>query len=91
LKRIKFKKTGNDGMVRAKVELMPTIRRLRDKNIFDLELPEGVTVKTMLRNIGLKDEEMEHLRIFINKKLASLNEKIRDGDEVWVGLIVGGG
>ncbi|KUO42980.1 MAG: hypothetical protein APU95_02515 [Hadesarchaea archaeon YNP_N21] len=78
-------------MVRAKVELMPTIRRLRDKNIFDLELPEGVTVKTMLRNIGLKDEEMEHLRIFINKKLASLNEKIRDGDEVWVGLIVGGG
>jgi molybdopterin converting factor small subunit len=91
LKRIKFKKTGNDGMVRAKVELMPTIRRLRDKNIFDLELPEGVTVKTMLRNIGLKDEEMEHLRIFINKKLVSLNEKIRDGDEVWVGLIVGGG
>jgi molybdopterin converting factor small subunit len=78
-------------MVRAKVELMPTIRRLRDKNIFDLELPEGVTVKTMLRNIGLKDEEMEHLRIFINKKLVSLNEKIRDGDEVWVGLIVGGG
>ena len=78
-------------MVRAKVELMPTIRRLRDKNIFDLELPDGVTVKTMLRNIGLKDEEMEHLRIFINKKLVSLNEKIRDGDEVWVGLIVGGG
>lgn len=70
---------------------MPTIRRLRDKNIFDLELPEGTTIRTMLRNIGLKDEEMDHLRIFVNKKLVSLNEKVKDGDEIWVGLIVGGG
>jgi len=70
---------------------MPVLRRTRDKPIFDLELADDATVKTMLAELGFKDDEMNHLWIFVNNKLERLEKNLRDGDDVWVGIVVGGG
>lgn len=77
--------------IRVKVELMPGIRRVQKKNIFDVELPKDSTLKTMLIKTGFKEDEIEHLRVFVNEKLTSLNKVLKDGDSIWVGIIIGGG
>jgi len=45
----------------------------------------------MLAELGFKDDEMNHLWIFVNNKLERLEKNLRDGDDVWVGIVVGGG
>lgn len=77
--------------IRVKVELMPHLRRSRKETTFGLELPEDTTVETMLAKLGFKEEEMQHLRIFANNKAAPLDKMLKDGDDIWVGVVVGGG
>lgn len=77
--------------IRVKVELMPTLRRLREGRSFGLELPDNTTVGTMLAELGFKEDEIEHLRIFVNNKWARLDKLLKEGDDIWVGVVVGGG
>lgn len=77
--------------IRVKIELMPVLKRLREERKFELELPDDATVRTMLANVGFKENELEHLRIFINNNLARLDKVLKDGDDIWVGIVVGGG
>jgi len=70
---------------------MPGLRRVRKENVFDLELPPGTTLKSMLMEAGFKAEEIEHLRVFVNEKLVPLNKTLKDGDSIWVGIVMGGG
>lgn len=77
--------------IRVKIELMPVLKRLREERNFELELPDNATVRTMLTNVGFKENELEHLRIFVNNKWAHLDKVLKDGDDIWVGIIVGGG
>ncbi|MFQ6129793.1 MAG: MoaD/ThiS family protein [Candidatus Hadarchaeaceae archaeon] len=77
--------------IRVKIELMPVLKRLRKERNFELELSDDATVKTMLENVGFKENELEHLRIFVNNKLAHLDKVLKDGDDIWVGVVVGGG
>ena len=75
----------------VKVELMPNLRRLREDTKFNLELSDGTMVKAMLAELGFKEDEIEHLRIFVNNKFARLDNVLKDGDAIWVGVVVGGG
>ena len=77
--------------IRVKIELMPVLKRLREERKFELELPDDATVRTMLANVGFKENELEHLRIFVNNNLARLDKVLKDGDDIWVGIVVGGG
>jgi len=77
--------------IHVKIELMPVLKRLREERNFEQELSDDATVRTMLANIGFKENELEHLRIFINNKLAHLDKVLKDGDDIWVGIVVGGG
>lgn len=77
--------------IRVKVDLMPHLKRLRKETNFDLELPENTTVETTLARLGFKKDEIEHLRIFVNNKWARPDKMLKDGDEIWVGVVVGGG
>lgn len=77
--------------IRVKVELMPTLRRLREEKNFDLKLPDDATVGAALEKLGFKEDEMEHLRVFVNNKWARLDRTLKDGDDMWVGVVVGGG
>lgn len=77
--------------IRVKVELMPGIRRVRKGNVFNLEIPANSTLKSMLIKTGFKEDEIEHLRIFVNGKLVPLNKALKDGDNIWVGIVIGGG
>jgi len=77
--------------IRVKVELIPTLRRLRKETKFNLELPDGTTVGAMLGELEFKEDEIEHLRIFVNNKSERLTKVLKDGDEIWVGIFVGGG
>ena len=77
--------------IRVKVELMPVLRRLREEKNFELELPDDVTVGAALAKLGFKKDEMEHLRIFVNNKGARFDKALKDGDDIWIGVVVGGG
>ena len=77
--------------IRVKVELIPTLRRSRKETKFDLELPDGTTVGAMLGELEFKEDEIEHLRIFVNNKSERLTKVLKDDDEIWVGIFVGGG
>lgn len=77
--------------IHLRVELMPGLRRVGDKSFLDLKLPDAATVKTMLAKLDFKDDEMTHLRIFVNNKLERLEKNLNDGDNVWVGFVIGGG
>jgi sulfur carrier protein ThiS len=78
-------------MIRVKVEIMPGLRRAQKENTFDQDLPEGSTVKDLLTKIGFRGDEAEYLRVFVNEKLATLSKVLKEGDSIWVGLIIGGG
>lgn len=77
--------------IRVKIELMYVLKRLREERNFELELPDDATVRTMLANVGFKENELEHLRIFVNNKWARLDKVLKDSDDIWVGVVVGGG
>ena len=77
--------------IRVKVELMPGLRPIRKEKVFDLQLPEKTTLKSTLTKIGFKEEEVEHLRVFVNEKITDLNKVLKDGDSIWIGIILGGG
>ena len=77
--------------IRVKVELIPTLRRSRKETKFDLELPDGTTVGAMLGELEFKEDEIEHLRIFVNNKSERLTKVLKGDDEIWVGIFVGGG
>jgi len=77
--------------IRVKIELMHVLKRLREERNFELELPDDATVRTMLANVGFKKNELEHLRIFVNNKWARLDKVLKDSDDIWVGIVVGGG
>jgi len=77
--------------IRVKIELMPVLKRLRKERKFELELPDDATVRTMLENVGFKKDELAHLRIFVNNKSAHLDKVLKDRDDIWVGVVVGGG
>jgi len=47
--------------IRVKIELMYVLKRLREERNFELELPDDATVRTMLANVGFKENELEHL------------------------------
>ena len=70
---------------------MPGVRRIQKESVSDLELPCDTTLKTAVIKLGFKDDEIEHLRIFVNNKLASIHKVLKDGDYIWVGIIMGGG
>ena len=70
---------------------MSGLRPVQKNNVFDLELPDDSTLKSMLIKTGFKEDEIEHLRVFVNEKFVSFNKVLKDGDDIWVGIILGGG
>ncbi|MEW6222272.1 MAG: MoaD/ThiS family protein [Candidatus Hadarchaeota archaeon] len=76
--------------MKVKVELMPGLRQQRKEKL-ELELPEGTTVRAMLLRLDFKEGEMEPLRVFVNGELVGLNKALKDGDDIWVGMVIGGG
>ncbi len=83
--------TGPRMTIQVKVELMPAVRRVREEKNFELKLPDGAIVRAMLAELGFREDEVEHLRIFVNNKWSPLDKTLKDGDEIWVGIIIGGG
>ena len=77
--------------IRVKVELMPGLGRVRKENVFNLELPANSTLKSMLIKTGFNEDEIEHLRVFVNEKIVPLQKTLKEGDNIWVGIVLGGG
>ncbi len=77
--------------MKVNIELMPGLGRARKENKFSVELPANATLKAALVKAGFKDDEVEHLRVFVNEKIVSLDKSLKDGDQVWVGIVLGGG
>ena len=77
--------------IRVKVELMTGLRRAQKEKIFEVELPNDSTVKDLLTKLGFKEDEAEYLRVFVNEKLVTLSKVLKGGEDIWVGIIIGGG
>jgi molybdopterin converting factor small subunit len=77
--------------MRVKVELLPGLRPIRGEKRFEIELNDGATVKELLLSIGFRENEIEHLRVWVGKDMASLHTVLKDSDEVTMGVPLGGG
>ncbi|MGC8817302.1 MAG: MoaD/ThiS family protein [Candidatus Hadarchaeum sp.] len=77
--------------IRVKVELMPGLKPVRKENVFEMELPSDITLRETLLEIGFRENEIEHLRAFVNEELAPLDKTLKDGDSIWIGVVIGGG
>ena len=60
-----------------------------DEWTYERRLEEGSTVDELLRMIGIPDGEPR--LIWVNKQLSEENSVLKDGDEIVIGLPVGGG
>ncbi|MGQ9787857.1 MAG: FAD binding domain-containing protein [Candidatus Hadarchaeaceae archaeon] len=69
---------------------MPGLRPIRKENVFEMELPTEITLQSMLLKAGFREDEIEHLRVFVNEKLAPLNKALKNGDNIWIGIVIGG-
>jgi molybdopterin synthase sulfur carrier subunit len=80
-------------MTTVHVKLFATLRRYRPGlglgEAFPVELPDKVTVKDLIRAIGLPEEEVK--LVFVNALFCELNHVLADGDELGIFPPVGGG
>ena len=77
--------------VHLRVELMPFLRRKQNKNVFDMKMPDDSTVEEVLSELGFGDDETSCLMVSVNDRQVYLEEKLKDNDTVWVGIVIGGG
>lgn len=77
--------------MKVKVELLPGLRKVQDKRKFEVELPEGATVKDMLLSVGFGEDEIQHIRVWVGKDLASIHTVLKDSDEATASVPIGGG
>ncbi len=59
-----------------------------DKSI---DLAESATVTDLLTALGISEEHQKAVVPFINSERAKRNHTLKDGDEVFLSLAVGGG
>ncbi len=77
--------------IRVKVELLPGLKAIQNKREFDVELPEGANVRDLFLKIGFSEDEIEHLRVWVGKNLASLHTVLKDSDDLIVTVPLSGG
>ena len=70
------------------VKCYATLRGYQPKG-GDLEMDEGLSVKSLLQSLGLPLEEVKV--VFVNGRHASLEQELRHGDKVAAFPAVGGG
>ena len=70
---------------------MPGLRGAQSSRKLDVELPNGSTVKDLLAKMGFGEGEVQHLRVFVDEKLVTLSKILKGGEDIWVGIIIGGG
>jgi hypothetical protein len=77
--------------IRVRVQLLPGVRPVRGERNFEIELQEGATVRDLLLAAGFRESEIEYIRVWVGKNLASLHTVLRDSDDATVGVPLGGG
>jgi sulfur carrier protein ThiS len=77
--------------IKVKIEIIPGLKNPRKEHRFDMNLPDSATVKTMLREIGYEEKEIEQLMVSISNKLVPTEKKLKDGDDIFVWAPIGGG
>lgn len=83
---IRFSKTGKDMRINAK--LFATLQRDRFESR-DFDVPEGSTVRDVIRSIGIPAEQVT--LIFINNRHSTLEALLSDGDVLALFPPIGGG
>jgi len=56
-----------------------------------VELGEQATVTDLLNALGIREDHQKAVVPFINQERAKRNHSLKDGDEVFLSLAVGGG
>jgi molybdopterin converting factor small subunit len=77
--------------ISVKVELLPGVRAVGEKRKLEIELRDGATVKELLLAAGFGESDIQHLRVWVRKDLASFHTVLNDSDELLVAVPLSGG
>jgi sulfur carrier protein ThiS len=77
--------------IKVKIEIIPGLKNPRNEHRFDMDLPNGATIRTMLKEIGYEEKEIEQLMVSISNKLVPKEKELKDGDDIFVWAPIGGG
>lgn len=80
-------------MITVHAKLFATLRQYRPGlgigEAFPVELPDGVTVSDLVRQLGLPEDQVKI--VFVNALFQGLDHPLANGDEVGIFPPVGGG
>ncbi len=68
-----------------------TIKKPLGKSDFDHEVPEDTTIEQLLPQLGYAPTHVRFIIAAVNGTQRNLNFKLSDGDELVLGVVVGGG
>ena len=77
--------------IKVNIEIIPGLKNPRKEHRFDMDLPDDATVKTMLKEIGYEEKEIEQLMVSISNRLVPKEKRLKDGDDIFVWAPIGGG
>jgi sulfur carrier protein ThiS len=72
--------------VQVQVKLFVTLRKNRIQNV---ELPDGSDAKDLIHQLGIPLEEVGLLSV--NKRQATLDQRLEEGDVIYIMPPIGGG
>uniref|UniRef100_A0A7C4PL52 MoaD/ThiS family protein n=1 Tax=Anaerolinea thermolimosa TaxID=229919 RepID=A0A7C4PL52_9CHLR len=79
--------------MKIRVKLFASFGKYRPGSLpgtpFDLELPEGATLRDLIHHLGLPEEEVKVC--FVNGRVEELDYTLSEGDEAGIFPPIGGG
>ena len=83
----------NSGTV--KIKLVAAVRNpfpnQKRTNVITYNKAEDTTIRTLLQQIGFKEEEILHLIPIVNGNRTDHDHLLQDNDDIWITLPIGGG
>lgn len=75
----------------VEVHVLGPLDKPDGKSVFKRELADGVTVSDLLSALGYKDDHARFISVLVNDAKGEQGTVLRDGDRVYLSLLVGGG
>ncbi len=73
------------------IELAANLKQTIGKRVFEFELEDDSTVDSMLERLQYSELDKKYILVSINGKMAKIYDEVKNGDKVFLSVLVGGG
>jgi len=77
--------------MKVNISISGLLRKPSGEGYMTLNISEGKTVEDILLKTGYKKEEITHILCFVNDRPANVKTPLKENDNLFLTLIVGGG